>query len=143
MRALLLVAAAMAAVRAQTPRDPVNCEIDGYTVRHRDLSNYEVCCEQEIAVAPMTSCYGNDPQQVDYCAVSHHYHCCGISSSVGGPIVRCIPSTEAECDADFTWCPTEPAEPADLDGATVGTIVVASLIGVALVGGAIAVHLEV
>ena len=35
-----------------------------------------------------------------------------------------------------------PAEPADLDGATVGTIVVASLIGVALVGGAIAAHLE-
>ena len=35
-----------------------------------------------------------------------------------------------------------PAPPADLDGATVGTIVVASLIGVALVGGAIAVHLE-
>ena len=39
--------------------------------------------------------------------------------------------------------PAEPAKPADLDGATVGTIVVASLIGVALVGGAIAVHLEV
>jgi hypothetical protein len=39
--------------------------------------------------------------------------------------------------------PAEPAEPADLDGATVGTIVVASLIGVALVGGAVAVHLEV
>ena len=38
---------------------------------------------------------------------------------------------------------TSPAEPADLDGATVGTIVVVSLIGVALIGGAIAVHLEV
>lgn len=41
------------------------------------------------------------------------------------------------------WPPpsrSTPAEPADLDGATVGTIVVASLIGVALVGGAIAVH---
>ena len=37
---------------------------------------------------------------------------------------------------------TSPGEPADLDGATVGTIVVASLIGVALIGGAIAVHLE-
>ena len=38
----------------------------------------------------------------------------------------------------------QPAEPAeDLDGATVGTIVVASLIGVALVGGAVAVHLQV
>ena len=40
------------------------------------------------------------------------------------------------------WPPPtdQPAEPADLDGATVGTIVVASLIGVTLVGGAIAVH---
>ena len=38
---------------------------------------------------------------------------------------------------------TSPAPPADLDGATVGTIVVVSLIGVALIGGAIAVHLEV
>ena len=39
---------------------------------------------------------------------------------------------------------TSPAsgEAGDLDGATVGTIVVASLVGVALVGGAIAVHLE-
>ena len=52
-----------------------------------------------------------------------------------------------------TWSmrcpPPPPAEPAtsggagDLDGATVGTIVVASLIGVALVGGAVAVHLQV
>ena len=36
--------------------------------------------------------------------------------------------------------PTTSGEAGDLDGATVGTIVVASLIGVALVGGAIAVH---
>jgi hypothetical protein len=42
----------------------------------------------------------------------------------GWPAVKCV----------------EPAEPADLDGATVGTIVVVSLIGVALVGGAVAVH---
>ena len=46
--------------------------------------------------------------------------------------------------------PTDPpagpkgqTSPEAIDGATVGTIVVASLIGVALVGGAIAVHLQV
>ena len=36
--------------------------------------------------------------------------------------------------------PPAGTSPAHLDGATVGTIVVASLVGVALVGGAIAVH---
>lgn len=46
--------------------------------------------------------------------------------------MRCPPPPPAE--------PTTSGEAGDLDGATVGTIVVASLIGVALVGGAIAVH---
>ena len=36
--------------------------------------------------------------------------------------------------------PTTSGEAGDLDGATVGTIVVASLFGVALVGGAVAVY---
>ena len=53
--------------------------------------------------------------------------------------------TYCENREGYTWCPrsTDPAEPADLDGATVGTIVVASLVGVALIGGAIAFHLQV
>ena len=52
--------------------------------------------------------------------------------------------TTGDCHGSRIPCPLVPAEPAeDLDGATVGTIVVASLIGVALVGGAVAVHLEV
>ena len=34
----------------------------------------------------------------------------------------------------------EPAEPEAIDGATVGTIIVASFIGVTLIGGAIAVY---
>ena len=57
--------------------------------------------------------------------------------------------SETDCKAlisqgvDAIWCGNTPAEPADLDGATVGTIVVASLIGVTLVGGAVAVHLQV
>ena len=34
----------------------------------------------------------------------------------------------------------EPADSNDLDGATVGTIIVASVVGVTLIGGAIAVY---
>ena len=85
MRALLLVAAAMAAVRAQIPRDPVDCKINGYTVRLRypvGNNEHESCCEHDSYAVVQNSCYGEDTQQVDYCAVSHHYHCCGISSSV-------------------------------------------------------------
>ena len=41
-----------------------------------------------------------------------------------------------------TDSPAEPAEPADLDGATVGTIIVASLVGVTLIGGVISVSLN-
>jgi hypothetical protein len=57
---------------------------------------------------------------------------------------------DVEHNGNTLWsvrCPTdtpaEPVGPKGIDGATVGTIVVASLIGVALIGGAIAVHLEV
>ena len=40
----------------------------------------------------------------------------------------------------FERCPMPPADSNDLDGATVGTIIVASFVGVTLIGGAIAVY---
>ena len=82
------------------------------------------------------------------CDVAHDYRCCippGALDDDPDQMYSCVDADRETCDtifSDGTWCPP-PAEPADLDGATVGTIVVASLIGVALVGGAIAVHLEV
>jgi hypothetical protein len=72
---------------------------------------------------------------------------CATRSSTRSSGYQCTQQLESWMDEDFAFdClppPAEPAEPADLDGATVGTIVVACLVGVALVGGAIAVHLQV
>ena len=116
--------------------DSVPCDIVGYEYRFT-TGNKEECCNYA-----WSDCYTG----ANYCSVSHHYHCCGLNEINGQPAVSCLDKTKAECDAltGYKWCGSDPpAEPADLDGATVGTIVVASLIGVALVGGAIAVHLEV
>ena len=87
---------------------------------------------------------GGTPPYVSNCyatAYSHAATPCGPSlatTEVGEYTyysMRCPPPPPA--------APTTSGEAGDLDGATVGTIVVASLIGVALVGGAVAVHLEV
>ena len=99
-------------------------------------------------------------------AATDDRRCCFINTALSVPQSRCYASEDAyelnafaDCGNDVTegqvgthtiWgvdCPLPEAEPSgeagDLDGATVGTIVVASLIGVALVGGAIAIYLEV
>ena len=87
------------------------------------------------------------------CQVARNNRCCYTGSlgdvacisdlSRGPKRRRAVKTEQSDCeDEGYTWCPRpEPAEPAeDLDGATVGTIVVASLIGVALVGGAVAIY---
>ena len=77
---------------------------------------------------------------------------CTANFETAGTAFQCNPTLYSYEEGTFNYwsmrCPPPPpAEPTtsgeDLDGATVGTIVVASLIGVALVGGAIAVYLEV
>ena len=126
------------------------------------LSATESLCFHDMLPSPMT-------QEFLCSAATEDFRCCWTTE--GGSLVTsiCHQTAADSMYADYLQCgetiydvemggntfwsvrcpwpppsrstPAEPAE--DLDGATVGTIVVASLIGVALVGGAIAVHLEV
>ena len=127
------------------------------------VSPTQSVCVHDMLPSPMT-------QEFLCSAATEDFRCClttdanPSSSSVcyataadypyGDDLLQCGETIyDAENGGNTYWsvrCPwpppsrSTPAEPAeDLDGATVGTIVVASLIGVALVGGAVAVHLQV
>ena len=123
------------------------------------VSATQSVCLHDMLPSPMT-------QEFLCSAATEDFRCCWTREGVEGQssaastchqtaadsmyadYVQCGETIYDDESGDNTvWsvrCPTDPpAEPAeDLDGATVGTIVVASLIGVALIGGAIAVHLE-
>ena len=117
---------------------PNGCDIPQYTTRFT-LGVATECCNTTdvagyISTHVSSQCYNGDLCEV----ATGTFRCCYN--------FQCVNIPKTECPA-VQWCSdtgpqgrVSPAEPADLDGATVGTIVVASLIGVALVGGAIAVH---
>ena len=128
------------------------------------LSASQSLCFHDMLPSPMT-------QEFLCSAATEDFRCCWTRKGVEGQSSAASTCHQTAADSHYAdyvqcgetiyddemgvntiWsvrCPwpppsrSTPAEPADLDGATVGTIVVASLIGVALVGGAIAVHLEV
>ena len=88
---------------------------------------------------------------------TNDFPCCRVSTADIAPVSACKAGFEDEdtmvkCGegiykheaADSVWwsmrCLPPPADSNDLDGATVGTIIVASVVGVTLIGGAIAVY---
>ena len=126
------------------------CDIDGFTTRKVvvDQPVLHYCCRPSH---PVTRCYGVSDVTFSVCNVAKGtFQCC--YSAYGGSACRNIP-TQKECSALVitgldgverremtTWCGDTPADSDDLDTATVGTIIVASFIGVTLIGGAIAVY---
>ena len=152
-----------------TPPNFATAEVAAITTYQQDVASYAECWGDDGAYRRTASCVADedfiaakdvmDDAQTDIEAAitevqNQLLDATGAQAESLQAQLTALQSTQASVEEAITavqrsmdYVPPSPspspAKPADLDGATVGTIVVASLIGVALVGGAIAVHLEV
>ena len=121
----------------------------------QSVAEFADCWGDNGALRPVSNCVSSsdfsDMTEATWAMTTAHTDIASTLATATGAQADALQSAKESVEHDivaidestnYVQPSPPPAEPADLDGATVGTIVVASLVGVALVGGAIAVHLQ-
>ena len=97
-------------------------------------------CENECVALKASPCYSQNETNCGGSCVWVGHRCESETNLLKAASDECASCCQEYNHHQVPWNCNTPADSNDLDGATVGTIIVASVVGVTLIGGAIAVY---